>query len=88
MGLEKDTTSRPEELTAEEHRARAMLMGLIYSPWGNYYMTPTDNKLTHNIVRIDANTLEPLTGMQAFERYKADRRRARSSRHVDGVALP
>ena len=76
MGQEKDTAARPKELTAKEHRARAMLMGLVYAQMGHYYMSPPDVRL---IVRLDADTLEPLTSVQAFERYKqskADRRGA------------
>ena len=51
-------------MTEEEHKARAMLMGMTYVPAFGYY-----RKLLHpGVYRVDALTLAEVTSEQARER--------------------
>lgn len=53
-------------LTDAEHHARAMLLGMTYYRRGRYYVT----RVTPSPLRLDANTLEPITLQEVFARHK------------------
>lgn len=64
-------------MTREEHIARAMLMGGWYGDRAHiYYFRDGGEKVR----RLDADTLEPLTSLQTYERIKnASAARAREN---------
>lgn len=63
------------ELTKEEHKARAILLGLEYKPMTHSYRTRKASMDAYNdirkVIRLDADTLEPLSGAEEYARYKA-----------------
>ena len=62
---------KPDELSHEEHEARAMLMGLRYHH-GNgdpFYYKPDENGMPEWTSLVDANTLEPMIGHSANRAY-------------------
>lgn len=70
----------PDELTEEEHQARAMLLGFRhYMAEADYYWNRVDSNGSCD-TRIDATTLEPITYKEAERRINAARERAKKGR--------
>lgn len=58
-------------MTDEEHHARAMLMGMRYNRKARYYYKVVRKSDQPDISdRLDADTLEPVTLLEAIERMK------------------
>lgn len=68
--------TNPVKLTHEEHHARAMLLGMWYADRCHMYINTRQGQSLDSLeparktIRLDADTLKPISSMTAYKRYE------------------